>query len=100
MARLAFVEEQGRFFPGAARRQVVSVEIEGAWTRAVGCAAVVAAAGFELLAVSRIRPDRQRRLRHRREEARDLRVDLLLKRVIILRDLVAALRLEARVGPH
>jgi len=64
------------------RRQIIGVEIENAGARAIGRAAVVAAAGLELLAERLVGPDFERGLGNGREEARDLRVDRLADRVI------------------
>src|SRR5215218_4084512 len=97
---LSLMEEQSRLTPGAPRRQVVGVEIEGARPRPVRSPAVVAPARLELLAKRGIGPDRQRGLRHRREILRDLRIDRLLDAVIVAIDLLAALRLELRAGAH
>src|SRR6185369_11001395 len=98
--RLALVQEQRGLLPRAARRQVIGVEEEGARPGGVGRPGDVAAARLELLAERLVRLDLERRLGHQREEARDLRVDLLLQVVIILRQLLAALRLELGAGPH
>ena len=94
------MEEQGGFLPRAARRQIVGVEIEGAGALGVGGARLIASTGFEFLAERLVRADHQRSLGHQREEARNLRVHLLLQIVEVLRQALAALRLELRAGPH
>src|SRR5439155_21691182 len=98
VAGLAFVEEQGRHLGRVARRQVISVEIEGAGARTVRRALLVRAASLELLAERLVRPDHQARLGHGREQGWELGLDLLLEVVIALRQRFAALRLEFGTG--
>src|SRR4029079_7823796 len=100
VAGLALVEEQGRLRPRAPRRQVVGVEEERPRPRSVGRARLIASAGLELLAERFVRLDLERSLGNQREEARDLRFDLLLQSVIIGGQPLAALRLELGAGPH
>ena len=101
MAGNALVQIERLHARGAARGQIIGVEVEDARPRSVRRALIVAAAGLDPLAKRRIGPDlASPDFRHAREELRDLGLDLALHRGEALFELALALGLEPGAGAH
>ena len=98
MARRAFVQIECGNAGGAARRQVIGVEIEDAGTRAVGGAALVGAASLEFFDRFVIGADFERRFRQHLELLANFLVDLLAHVIIGLGQRFSRFRVEFRIG--